>query len=322
MILGPEARVLVVVLATYASASICIASIVLLLWRKVAEAGVSATTRARSLFLLRSAPSLLGASLAGIVGGVFAPFESDIAREEVGLPLLVVAALGASFFLGGAIRGIRAARAHAVFARWRRAGTPLRVAGCPLEVRQVHTPLPVVALVGLVRPWLLVTSRVVEGCTQREMAVVIEHELAHHRGRDNLRRSIVSVLPDVLSWLPAGRELERSWHEELEQVADEVATAEDEERRLLLASALVKVSRWIVAAGRPPSPASALCRGEPVAQRVRRLLEPTGSEAQDSPIDERIVGGLLVVVLLALGVSGFFPAQVFEIVEAAVRLGR
>jgi hypothetical protein len=92
--------------------------------------------------------------------------------------------------------------------------------------------------------------------------------------RDNLRRLAMIASPDVLALTSTGDEIHRAWLRVAELAADEWAAARTD--GVLLASALVKVAR-LATTGPEPLPASALYRGEPIAERVQRLLEPAVS---------------------------------------------
>lgn len=223
-------------------------------------------------------------------------------------------------------RALRTACASASLARRWRGGSPLRIEGCPIEVRQLETPFPVVALAGCLRPRLVVASRVAGACPPGELAAMVAHELAHLSARDNLCRALFSICPDVLAWLSVSGAMERAWHEATEQAADEEATGADGPRRLALASALVRVARLASAAATPPLVASALFRGEPIADRVRRLLAPPAPPAARRPSVPRLVTVLILGSLTAgattVAAWALSQPHLFEIVETAIRFGR
>ena len=118
---------------------------------------------------------------------------------------------------------------------------------------------------------LFVARTVVDACDAGELRAVVAHEQAHAGARDNLRRLLMAGAPDALAWLPVGAGMMREWAAMAELAADETAVSHSSDR-LHLASALVKVARL---ATTPPGalPASTLYRGEPIAERVHRLLE-------------------------------------------------
>ena len=94
-------------------------------------------------------------------------------------------------------------------------------------------------------PRLLVARRVLEQMPGDELQVIVKHELAHARQRDNVARLLLSALPDVLGLGHQWLGIERAWHEAAEDAADELATGDDAQARVCLASALVRVARMV-----------------------------------------------------------------------------
>src|SRR5205823_6090137 len=83
-----------------------------------------------------------------------------------------------------------------------------------------------------------------EALTPEELTAGASHEIAHHRGRDNLKRLAMRGAPDLLHWTPAARALERRWAAAAEHRADATAAiVRSPAARLALASALVKIAR-------------------------------------------------------------------------------
>ena len=82
--------------------------------------------------------------------------------------------------------------------------------------------------------------------------MIVRHELAHARQRDNVARLLLSGLPDVLSLGHQWLGIERAWQDATEDAADELATGDDAQARVCLASALVRVARMV---GSQPVPA-------------------------------------------------------------------
>ena len=155
------------------------------------------------------------------------------------------------------------------------------------------------AIVGLFTSRLFVARSVLEACSSEELDAVLAHEGAHARQYDNLRRLALAGTPDLLSLWPSGRRLDAAWMRAAELAADEMA-ARDRGRGVDLAAALVKVARLATTAT-DPLPASALYRGEPITERVHRLLDPpapTGS--RQWPLWLRVAG---FAVLLALSAA-------------------
>jgi beta-lactamase regulating signal transducer with metallopeptidase domain len=153
-----------------------------------------------------------------------------------------------------------------------------------------------------------------DGCDHRARA-------AHLQAHDNLRRAFFSISPDLLALVSASAAMERAWHEAAERAADEQASGTDDARRVALASALVKVARLASAALPPPLPASALFRGEPIAERVRELIAPRVKLTACPPTSllALVLFAAASAVLAALPLSHPF---LYLIIETAIRLGR
>jgi hypothetical protein len=138
---------------------------------------------------------------------------------------------------------------------------------------------PVVSLVGIVRPRLFVSDRVLEACTPDEVAAMVGHEWGHLVARDNLKRLALHACPDLLAWLPAGRAIERHWHEAAEESADDWTARGGRASAFALANALLKVARLTPEAPPRLPLLSWLYSGDGFERRVRRLLAnaPAGS---------------------------------------------
>lgn len=282
MDLGLAARWGVVVLAAHALTSSAAALVVALATRRLsARATEWPAEQARRLFLLGLAPTLTAIAVAWVgVSLSFALWEPRVETERVGPLALAAAGAGTMFVISGAWRVLTALwQTHRVHASLRPA-TRSSLTTPRLPVFTIDTTTPIVALLGLLQPRLFVARAVLATCTADEFRAIVAHETAHARRRDNLRRLALIAAPDVLAWLPAGARLRRAWAEATELAADEAAgrSAAD---RLHLASALVKVARL---ATRPAAtlPASAFHGDEPIAGRVRRLVD-TSHDAAPPP---------------------------------------
>jgi hypothetical protein len=272
MTLGYVARSLVQSLGAHFLVSTVIGLAVAMVWQRVALVPARAAVTSRRLFALRLLPAA-GGLLAGILVMVgYVIWEGRAEGEIVGPVALGAAAAGlASFVHAGARLFIvvgRTIRVSCELVARVESTLPTR----PLPASIVDTAFPVVAIVGLVASRLFVARSVVDACSPDEFDAVLAHEHAHARQYDNLRRLAMAASPDVLGLLPGGLALETAWLQAAELAADETAAAGCH-RGVSLASALVKVAR-LAAALAEPLPASALYRGEPVTERVHRLLDP------------------------------------------------
>jgi len=121
--------------------------------------------------------------------------------------------------------------------------------------------------------------------------------------------------PDPLALLPTSDRMLRDWAAMAELSADDAAGQEQSDR-LHLASALVKVARL---ATTPPEalPASTLYRGEPIAERVRRLLD--GPVAAHPAPPSRWKRG--AAITLAFAAAPLFLAALHGALETLLGLG-
>jgi hypothetical protein len=272
MTLGYVARGLVQALGAHFLVSTLLGVAVALLWQHVARRPARAAVTSRRLFTLRLLPSA-GGMLAGLlvmVGYVLWEVRAD--SEAAGPVALGAAAAGLATLVHAGARLFIALGRTVRIRRALVARVESTLPTCPLPASIIDTTFPVVAIVGLVASRLFVARSVVEACSPDEFDAVLAHEHAHAREYDNLRRLAMAGSPDVLSLWPEGRALESAWLQAAELAADETAAAGCQ-GGVSLASALVKVAR-LATAPAEPLPASALYRGEPIAERVHRLLDP------------------------------------------------
>jgi hypothetical protein len=223
---------------------------------------------------LRLAPAALSIAFVAIV---FLPsywrFEPRDGVEGFDLTLTTLAVLALAVIGSGVARGVAAWRSAARRTeRWMQASQPLALEGAAMPAFAVEAGAPVMALVGVLRPRLLITRQVLEGLTGEELQAGVAHELGHWRAWDNLKRLAMRAAPDIWFATDAARSLERRWAAASEHAADRAA-GPGERERCALASALVKVARLTPPAARLEEPISALLDGGDITARVQRLLD-------------------------------------------------
>jgi Zn-dependent protease with chaperone function len=227
------------------------------------------------LLALRLLPAALSIAF---VAGVFLPsywrFEPRDFAEDFDLTLTSLAALAGGLLLSALARGgaawWRAARRAQA---WTRTAEPLALEGIDLPAFRIEAPEAVMALVGILRPRLIVTRGLIDTLTPEELAASIEHEVEHYRGWDNLKRLAMRAAPDVLRWTPAASALEQKWAAAAEHIADAGdSISRNRATRLALASALVKVAR-LMPVTPIIEPVSTLVGGGAIADRVQRLID-------------------------------------------------
>jgi Zn-dependent protease with chaperone function len=309
-----DLRLLVISLATFVAAGAAAASVVPWLARRSAPASPHA--HASALFRLRLLPISV-ALLATMQGAAsFVMFEPRGQDETFGRVLVGLALAAAGLLALGTTRlAVSALATRRALRRWMATAEPFLLTGVKTPAYAIDSPFPVVAVVGVIRPRLIIARSVLLNCSAGELRAIISHEQRHIVQRDNLRRAVLVWLPDVLSLVPAGRKLIAMWHDAAEAVADDGATELGATGRVDLASALLRVARLAPADSPIVSlPASALYRGEDIGDRVRRLLAPPSP-----PVDTRLSGWRRTAMSGGLIVGGAMALHAMhEIVEAAV----
>ncbi len=128
------------------------------------------------------------------------------------------------------------------------------------------------ATVGLIRPRIMVSPRIVKVLDDAALAATLAHERAHARHRDPLRLWLAQFATDLLWPWPAATGRMLSWKRALE-------FARDDEARLAgvagpdLAAAIVAALRLTLAAA-PPAAATLGADEAFVKCRIERLLRP------------------------------------------------
>jgi Zn-dependent protease with chaperone function len=308
-----------VALAAFAAVTLLASAFLAAVWP--ALAGLAGRTppasRARLLYALRTLPAAMGVLAAtALASRAWLGFEPRHAPESLGAPLAAAAAVGLLLLGLGAGRAWRSWRAGRDLARrWMADGVSVRLPGVPLPSYRIRDPWPVVCVVGTLRPRLFVAETVLASCTSDEVASVLAHESGHVSARDNLKRLLLKLLPDVVAWLPSGRALEKAWEGASEAAADARAAGARPGAALDLAAALVRVARLAQSGVWVELPARALLDDTSVAPRVQRLLE-------DEPASTgrgRIVAAwaVLLALPLALVLSAYEPSVLRTVQQAA-----
>jgi len=149
---------------------------------------------------------------------------------------------------------------------------PLTLDGSPMPAFEIDADVPIMALVGVVRPRLLIARGVLQALSGEELSASVAHEIGHQRAWDNLKRLAMRTAPDLMTTTAAARAVERRWASASEQAADRQA-CHSGRARCALASALVKVARLAPPATPIADPVCTLVEGGEIASRVQRLLE-------------------------------------------------
>ena len=260
--------------AAFAAASVVAAVMSSMTWRWLRNRleEKTATRRARAIAAARLAPMAAGVAFATIVSAAFIRFEPLDTTETPGVFLLCAASLTFVMMVVGLARGTQAIRAGARCRRLLRLGSQ-KIVHDGTRVWLLDTHYPVAAVTGLLRPRLLLSTRILDECTPAELDAILRHERAHVWRGDNLARAAILYLPNPLAFTPAGGEMQQAWAAAAEEAADDAAAGDAVEARTVLASALVRVARMASAPAPDWMPAITFYEGTNLENRVRRLLD-------------------------------------------------
>jgi hypothetical protein len=143
-------------------------------------------------------------------------------------------------------------------------------------VRCVESQAPFSLTAGLARGEIFVSSGLAEALPPEQLEAVVEHERAHARRRDGLRRMLAQALSG-----PHRPALRRELLAELELATEQACDEEAGRRigdRLRVAEAILAVERLLARAPARRHPALLAFGGSSVPARVRALLAEPGDE--------------------------------------------
>ena len=106
-----------------------------------------------------------------------------------------------------------------------------------IPVVRISPVVPALAAAGILKPRILISGAAEFLLTEKELQTAVQHELAHVRRRDNLKKLLLRLVG-----FPGMAGLEAAWLEATELAADDAAVFNAREA-LDLAAALIKLSR-------------------------------------------------------------------------------
>ena len=245
--------------------------------------------------------------------------EPAASSERVGLLCVVFGFLGAAIWFTSIARTVRSLVASLRHNRLcRLAGQETRLPGNSAPIVLVEDEAPLLALSGLLRPRLLISRAVFRVLSPKELDAALAHEHAHRTSRDNAKRLLLLLAPDVFPFVRLFRMLECSWSKFAEWAADDQAAGGDSRRALSLAAALVHVARMGSAPPLPLLSTSLLASDHDLVARVDRLLHPIPiARVYSKPAHHRLrtAGFLLAGCLTALLLTPSALSSVHELLE-------
>jgi beta-lactamase regulating signal transducer with metallopeptidase domain len=209
-----------------------------------------------------------------------------------------LAALGALGLVVAAVARaiISSARSARVASRFR---GPSRAAG-PTVV--VNDQAPLVVTLGILRPLTVISSGTIRLLTPAQLRAVLRHEAAHVARRDNLWEVLAAAAATCLAPAPSAHLFLRYWHEDVEQVCDDLAAAGEGPEQV--SQALRALAATVSAQG-AVTPAEAATRHHLAwaDRRARRLGELARADTRGNtrvrPL-EAAIAAVATAVLLAL----------------------
>jgi beta-lactamase regulating signal transducer with metallopeptidase domain len=239
-------------------------------WRRVRIYGQKHPVRriADLLFALRMFPLLTAALItAAFTVPSFLLLEPRAIDEPIGEVPLVLGLCGALLGIFGLVNAALALRrASRTISTWTADAQPLQSCAS-VPVLRMARKFPPMTAAGIVRPRVLLSSAAEFVLNGNELQTALNHEVAHVRRRDNLKKLLLRFVA-----FPGMSGLEEAWLEATEMAADDAAVANAGDA-LDLAAALIKLSR--LGATEPPADLTAALvhsRASVMNARVERLV--------------------------------------------------
>lgn len=220
--------------------------------------------------------------------------------ERVGLVCVSLGILGALTWLLSLAR-----ISHSVFVSSRRerllvrAGLAAPSSENSSRLTIVESESPILAVSGLLRPRLLISRSVLRALSPDELEAALAHENAHHAARDNAKRLLLLVAPDIFPFVRPFRSVESAWTRFAEWAADDQAAAGDSRRALALAAALVNVARMGSSPRLPFLSTSLVACDRDLSARVNRLLHAAPAAAAHSRTSPSLRSASIFLLMVA-----------------------
>jgi beta-lactamase regulating signal transducer with metallopeptidase domain len=203
------------------------------------------------------------------------PRAIDEPMSDIPLTLGIFGAMLGAFGLVNAGLAIR--KASCAISTWTSKARPVESCGS-VPVLRISQAVPAITAAGIVRPKVLLSSVAEFLLTTNELQTALNHEIAHVRRRDNLKKLLLRFVA-----FPGMAGLEAAWLEATEMAADDAAVSNAGEA-LDLAAAIIKLSR-LAPVDPPVDLTAALVHGPAsiMSARVERLID-WSNERLSSPL--------------------------------------
>lgn len=207
-----------------------------IVWRRIQHHPVGRI--ADILFALRMLPWLAACVItAAFTIPSFLLLEPRAIDEPLGGLPLSLGTCGAVLGIFGIVNAAWALQhSSRTISRWASQSEPMPSWG-PVPVLRISQPVPAMTIAGIVHPKVLLSTVAEFLLTSNELQTAMNHEIAHVRRRDNLKKLLLRFVA-----FPRMAGLEAAWIEATEMAADDAAVLNAGEA-LDLAAALLKLSR-------------------------------------------------------------------------------
>jgi Zn-dependent protease with chaperone function len=235
------------------------------------------STAARLLLAFRLLPVALATLFVlGLCVPSYLWLEPAATSERVGVICAILGFLGAATWLHSIAR---TAYSLLVSMRHNRlclaSAQETRLPGASSTALLIETEAPLLAMSGILRPRLLISRGALRALSADELDAALRHENAHRTSRDNVKRLLLLLAPDIFPFVRPLRTLEHNWGKFTEWAADDQAASGDSSRAVSLAAALVHVARMGSGPRLPYLSTSLLACDCDLSARVDRLLHAT-----------------------------------------------
>jgi Zn-dependent protease with chaperone function len=290
-------------------------------WRRVLgyAAGLPVRSRADFLFALRMFPWLVAVGMTAVLTvPSFLLLEPRAIQEPLGAAPLLLGMGGLACCVAGVVKAARALRrASRAIASWTNAAQPMPQI-VPVPVLRIARTGPAMTAAGIVRSRVMFSSAAQSVLTRNELQMALNHEVAHVRKRDNLKKLFLLLAP-----FPGLAGLDDAWVEASEMAADDAAVSNVREA-LDLAAALIKISR-LTPRDEPVELTAALVNSQrnPAVRtkaRVERLIAWSGDEIPQTANFSTYGGaGMLALAALFAATYSHLLVEVHAATEWLVR---
>ena len=166
------------------------------------------------------------------------------------------------------------------------------------DVHMLESPRPFSVTLGLAHPEIWISSALATSLSRAQLDAVLEHERAHARRRDSLRRLIANVL-SLAHWPGVRRSLLDELALASEQACDEAAGHHVGDR-LVVAEAILRVERMLATPLGLQHPALQGFGGSLVGARVKSLLDAR----YDAPSRDGLWWALALLLVVSVLLAG------------------